>query len=359
MMTRHLLILSRYSRMGASSRLRMLQYIPWLEAAGIRVEVASLFDDAYLEALYGGHPIRRGGLLRYYSDRVARLRASPRPDLIWLEKEALPGVPWPIERRLMPRGVPVISDYDDAVFHDYDLHRRAVVRQLLGHKFDGVMAASALVLAGNDYLAARAQQAGAPQLAVVPTVVDTDAYGSCPAGAKDGKPKIGWIGTPRNWTDHCVPMLAMLSEVISAHNATFRAIGAVAPDQPLPGFEFSAWSEAGEIRLIQGLDIGIMPLADTPFARGKCGYKLIQYMACGLPVVASPVGVNRSIVEPGINGFLASSATEWRAALATLLADPDLRRRMGAAGRRKVEREFSIQVHGPKVAAMLRDIPVR
>jgi len=104
------------------------------------------------------------------------------------------------------------------------------------------------------------------------------------------------------------------------------------------------------------MDIGIMPLPDSPWARGKCGYKLIQYMACGLPVVASPVGVNRQIVEHGVNGFLAETDDEWREALATLVADPDLRRRMGAAGRKKVEADYSLQVYGPKVAAMLRDV---
>jgi len=104
------------------------------------------------------------------------------------------------------------------------------------------------------------------------------------------------------------------------------------------------------------MDVGIMPLTDTPWARGKCGYKLIQYMACGLPVIASPVGVNAEIVEHGVNGFLASTENEWRAALGVLLGDSSLRQRMGAEGRRKVEREYSLAVWGPKVAAMLQSV---
>ena len=99
-----------------------------------------------------------------------------------------------------------------------------------------------------------------------------------------------------------------------------------------------------------------MPLPETPWARGKCGYKLIQYMACGLPVVASPVGVNRRIVEHGVNGFLAETEDEWRKAIETLLHDPDLRRRMGLAGRAKVEREYSLEVWGPRVAKLLREV---
>jgi glycosyltransferase involved in cell wall biosynthesis len=104
------------------------------------------------------------------------------------------------------------------------------------------------------------------------------------------------------------------------------------------------------------MDIGLMPLPDTPFNRGKCGYKLIQYMACGLPVIASPVGVNREIVEPGVNGFLAETEDEWRNALTTLAHDPELRRRMGEAGRLKVEKTFSLQVQGPRMAQILRSV---
>ena len=116
------------------------------------------------------------------------------------------------------------------------------------------------------------------------------------------------------------------------------------------------WTQEGEVPFLQTLDVGIMPLTDTPWARGKCGYKLIQYMACGLPVVASPVGVNRDIVEHGVNGFLAETDAEWRSAIETLLADGELRRRMGAAGRRKVEEHYSLQVWGPRVAQMLRSV---
>src|SRR6056297_1871598 len=104
------------------------------------------------------------------------------------------------------------------------------------------------------------------------------------------------------------------------------------------------------------MDIGVMPLPDTPWMRGKCGYKLIQYMACGLPVIASPVGVNAEIVEHGVNGFLVGTDEEWKSALTILLKDPDLRRRMGREGRKKVEREYSLQVQGPRVARLLREV---
>ena len=104
------------------------------------------------------------------------------------------------------------------------------------------------------------------------------------------------------------------------------------------------------------MDIGLMPLPDTPWTRGKCGYKLIQYMACSLPVIASPVGVNRDIVEHGVNGFLATSEDEWRASLSALIRDPKLRLRMGEAGIKKVEKSYSLQTQGPRMAQLLRSI---
>lgn len=116
------------------------------------------------------------------------------------------------------------------------------------------------------------------------------------------------------------------------------------------------WAEESEVARIHEMDIGIIPLTDTPWARGKCGYKLIQYMACGIPVIASPVGVNAEIVDHGVNGFLASSDVEWAEALQTLLRDPALRIRMGEAGRRKVERDYSLQVWGPRVAELLHQV---
>jgi glycosyltransferase involved in cell wall biosynthesis len=133
-------------------------------------------------------------------------------------------------------------------------------------------------------------------------------------------------------------------------------MGADPKAEAQPLLDLVEWSEAAEVPFLQAVDIGIMPLSDTPWARGKCGYKLIQYMACGLPVVASPVGVNAEIVEHGVNGFLATTEAEWSEALATLLRDPALRQRMGAAGRRKVEEHYSLQVWGPRVAALLLDV---
>lgn len=348
------LILSRYDRQGASSRLRTLQYIPYLKASGLEVETASLFDAAYLGDLYGGRR-SMGRIAAQYLARLRKLRTTARPDVIWLEKEALPWLPWALERVSLPKGVPIVADYDDAIFHRYDTHRFGIVRALLGRKIDKVMAASVLVTAGNPYLAERAQCAGAQNVRIVPTVLDTSSYQPAVAGPPREHTAIGWIGTPETWAVFAHAYTPFLTGLCRETDSIVLAVGA---DEKLceePEIMFLPWSEDTEVELIQRMDIGIMPLSDTPWARGKCGYKLIQYMACGLPVVASPVGVNRDIVEHGVNGFLASTNAEWRQALETLIADPDLRQRMGRAGRARVESQYSLQFHGPRVANLLRD----
>lgn len=330
-----------------------MQYIPQLETAGFRVKTTPFFDDQYLESLYGDSG-KKVTVSKYFFERLRSSRDLQGTDLIWLEKEMLPWAPWFIEQLALPSGIPIVSDYDDAVFHRYDRHRRAVVRKLLGPKIGRVMAASQLVMAGNPYLATHARNAGAARVEVVPTVVDLAAYTVAPA--TDDGPRVGWIGTPQTWQELARPIHGTLSPVLDRMVARFRAVGASLHAETHGNLEVIPWSEASEVALIQGMDIGVMPLPDTPWARGKCGYKLIQYMACGLPVVASPVGVNKDIVEHGVNGFLAETDAQWREAIETLLSNADLRRRMGAAGRKKVEKSYSLQVWGPRVAQMLRQV---
>lgn len=348
-------MLSRYGRIGASSRLRMLQFEPYLRAAGLVSERRPFFDDAYLSQLYAGGPTR-ARTVAAFGRRFRQLMTARSAQLLWIEKEALPWSSWLIERAVLPGNIPVVADYDDAIFHQYDLHRSGFVRALLARKIDSVMASSALVTAGNAYLAARATAAGAPRVEIIPTVVDVEVYALARKPRHTTSPTIGWIGTPSTWREYMDPLRPMLTEVASGAAGSLLVVGAGKAALPHPLVNVQPWSEDTEVQCIQDMDIGIMPLTDTPWARGKCGYKLIQYMACGLPVVASPVGVNCEIVQHGVNGFLASSEREWREALTALLGDSELRRRMGAEGRRTVEDRFSLQVWGPRVASLLRHV---
>lgn len=326
-----------------------------VQAHGMKVTYAPFFSPNYLERLYSGRSTL-GPTLAAYARRAGQLLRVSHADLLWLEKEALPWLPWGLERALLPRRVPLVVDYDDAVFHRYDLHRSRLVRYSLGNKLDRLMASATLVTAGNRYLADRATAAGAPRVEIVPTVVDLTAYTQRPRRPLEEAPVIGWIGTPSTWTEYMAPIMPVLEQAAEAAGARIAAVGAGRAAAAHPLLENLPWTEDSEVARIHAMDIGIMPLTDTPWARGKCGYKLIQYMACSVPVIASPVGVNAEIVEHGVNGFLASSEAEWVEALRTLLHDPVLRMRMGEAGRRKVEQHYSLQVWGPRVAQMLRSV---
>ncbi|NDK38718.1 glycosyltransferase [Pseudoxanthomonas gei] len=353
-MTFRVLALPRYEQLGASSRLRTLQYLPALRAAGIDLEVHSLLDDRYVSGLYNGG-ISKPLVLKAYGSRVKDLLYSRRYDVVWTEKELLPWVPSSFELALLPAATRLLVDYDDAVFHRYDEHRSSLVRGILGHKVDAIMRRADLVTVGNSYLGARARSAGARAIEWLPTVVDLGRYPEPRVRPPREQLVVGWIGSPStaSYLGLLTPALAGLA---ARHPVRCVAIGA-RPDQVLgTPFEAIPWSEESEVQLLSDLDIGVMPLPDAPWERGKCGYKLIQYMACGLPVVASPVGVNSEMVVPGVNGYLASNTAEWANSIELLLEDPIMRQRMGHAGRDKVEQSYSLQVQAPRLAQMLQNL---
>ncbi|MDH7597615.1 MAG: glycosyltransferase family 4 protein [Methanothrix sp.] len=348
------LLLSRYSYLGASSRVRCYQYIPYLRNQGFDVTVAPLLDDNYIKDLYAGKRKRISLVISSYIQRIRSLLDARSYDLLWIEKELFPWLPAWAEGMLTRLKIPYIVEYDDAVFHRYDLNSNRAVRHLLGHKIDAVMRQAAVVIAGNEYIAKRARISGARRVEILPTVIDLEQYSPGPIN-RNKIFTIGWIGTPVTarylhvagsaLTDVCQNNLARVLLVGSGHIALDGVPVEVRP-----------WSKETEVEAIHSFDVGIMPLLDSPWERGKCGYKLIQYMACGRPVVASPVGVNNQIVEDGVNGFLASTKEEWVRALNALIDDHDLRVRMGIAGRKKVETHYCLQVTAPRLAEILHSV---
>jgi glycosyltransferase involved in cell wall biosynthesis len=311
----------------------------------------------YVRNLYSSRRQPASPILVAYVRRIAGLLTGRHFDLLWVEKELFPWLPYRFENLLLGRRIPYVVDYDDAVFHRYDRHNSPLVRSLLGKKIDALMHHAKTVVAGNQYLADRASSAGAAKIEYLPSVVDTDRYTT---GQKTADQfRIGWIGSPVT-----APFLGLirdaLAEVVGQTGAHLVLVGAGERDT-LPGLgkELHPWSEDSEVELIKSFDVGIMPLPDGPFEQGKCGYKLIQYMACGLPVVASPVGVNKRIVEQKKTGFLASNTAEWVEALVQLSRDAGMRAALGKAGRGKVEQEYCLQVTSPRLVKILTDAASR
>lgn len=347
----NVLILTRYGPMGASSRMRFFQFLPWLDAEGWSYEIAPFFTDEQLARRYSQGKYAIAAIAKAYAFRIATMLRRSSFDIVWIEKEALCFFPAWVERWLLS-GVPYVLDYDDAVFHNYDRSRLSVVRRVFGRRLDDLMAGSRLVVAGNQYLAQRARDAYAPWIEKLPTVIEFARYRVRP-DVVTTPPRVVWIGSPST-VRYLLGLRAALAALARRVPFTLRVIGGGMIDMPGVELEIVDWSSETEAQSIRECDLGVMPLEDTPWERGKCAYKLIQYMACGLPTVASPVGANLDVVVDGETGYFAHTEEEWIARLEILLRDRTLRTKMGVRGRELVERKYCVERVAPVLIDLLK-----
>jgi glycosyltransferase involved in cell wall biosynthesis len=346
--------LSLYGPKAASHRVRLSQFQPGLAVSGIHLDIQSLFDDAYLQRRFAGGRPSFLALFAAYGRRLFALKCAERFDLVIVHCELLPFLPAWLENWVLQ--VPFIYDCDDAFHLKYRQGRLGWLQPLLGTKIDRMMARALAVMTGNAELAAYARRFNL-SVAILPSVVDTERYlpVSLPPAASDVADQtitVGWIGSPST-APYLQELVAPLEGLAQDWTVRFLVIGGKAP--AISGVEVieQSWALEQEVSLIQQFDVGVMPLPDTPWARGKCAFKLIQCMACAIPVIASPVGANLDVVPPTC-GFLASSADDWLVAFRQLAADPNLRRRMGAAGRQWVEEGYSLRSALPVLTSVIR-----
>ncbi len=327
--------------MGASSRLRSFQYQPFLEEEGYSVEVAPFFNEAYLKTLYAHQRPGIHNVLVCYVRRLGFWLRAFSFDAVLVEKEIFPYLPAWAEWVLSVIGPGYAVDYDDALFHRYADSPSGIIRFFLKNKIAKVMRRSQWVTAGSPYIRDYALTVGAKKVIDFPTVINQERYATQLPKKEQQLPIIGWIGSPSTlkYLQEIVPALEELSSQLDFELFVING--------PKP-IRFSGkqrnvtWSEGEEVALIREMDIGIMPLPDDLWERGKCAYKLIQYMACGFPVVASPVGMNRDVVIHGHNGYLAATHAAWVEALTRLLTDPTLRNQMGKAGKKLVTEKYTL-----------------
>ena len=347
-----LLILSRYDQLGASSRLRMFQYIPYFEEKGVKVTILPFFDDVYLRNLFHHGKRNLPDLVRAYIRRIRSFSLLKRASVVWIEKELLPFFPGFVETLPRLLGVPYVVDYDDATFHTYDNSASWFVRAFFSKRLTPLLRGAHAITAGNAYLESYANKHGANKVVRIPTVVDVRCYPVL-AEPECEEVRVGWIGQPVT-TKYLEMLREPLREAGRHHKIKLVTIGA----SPLKDFcvplEQIPWTANSEATLLSSIHLGVMPLIDDVWERGKCGYKLIQYMAAGRPVIASPIGVNSEIVNQDV-GLLAADSAAWTASLVRLTGDAVARRRMGHAARLRVEQSYSLQVVAPRVYALLSD----
>ncbi|MGD8778210.1 MAG: glycosyltransferase family 4 protein [Ignavibacteria bacterium] len=344
-----ILILPRYDFSGASSRYRLYQYIPFLSEQGHEVFVKPLLGEDYIKYLYNNKmSLPFAEIIKGYFQRIFILLNKNKYDIIWLQQEAFPWIPSWFEKFFWESKPKLVTDYDDAFFHRYDDHKSQFVRSILGKKIDSIMSYADLILAGNEYLAERAKKNNKEKnIKIFPTVVDINKFKFI-ENKKDSIFTIGWIGTPST-EKYIYEIEDVIKEISKDRDVKFVLLGANNINIESSILEIKKWEESTEIVEISKFDVGVMPLPDNPWERGKCGFKLIQYLACGIPVIGSPVGVNSKIIVDGENGFQAKNSFEWINYIKTLKNDPSLRKKMSIAGRKLVEEKYSLQNNSLKL----------
>lgn len=341
---------------GASPRYRAYQYVPALERAGVHCAVLPAVSVRASRSLYGTG--RRAANAAYQAieltRRLAQIGRARRFDVVVVQKALLTVGLRGLDLVADAAARRIVVDVDDAV-HLGPPHRLpALLRSLEDVDQPARLLARAdHVIAGSGALADAIRPLNL-RVSVLPTSVDTDRV--LPAARRQpGVPVIGWIGSPST-APYLDTLAGSLRRLARTSPFVLRVIGGPPPRLQGVTVEARPWDPARELADLHGFDVGIMPLPDTPWTRGKCGLKAVQYLAAGIPAVCSPVGAAPEIVRHGQEGFLAATTAEWDDALGALVADADLRARLGGAGRTRAEERFSVGANAPKLAAILEAV---
>lgn len=322
-----------YPTEGPSNRFRVEQYLPYLKTKGITYSVRPFYNSSVYRILYKkGHYLKKAFYILFFMlRRIIDVFSARAYDVVFIHREAYPFSGYIFEWLFRVFGKKVIYDFDDSIF----LKKSVKVRKIISM--------SDYVVAGNEFLKDYALKYN-KNVIVLPTCIDTQIYKPKVKITQDGKIVIGWIGTTFTaiYLDLLKNVYVTLAERLK--DIEFRVIGGNFQNVSLP-LRCKNWSLESEVNDLQEFDIGVMPLFDDEWAKGKCAFKIIQYMAVGIPSVASRVGMNTEIIEDGKDGFLASNEEEWIKELSLLIEDKDLRERMGKFGRQKVESLYSVEAN--------------
>jgi glycosyltransferase involved in cell wall biosynthesis len=343
---------------SASERYRIYQFVPYLESAGFECRVRPFAGRELFQAVQAGRTATQLCYVPFSSVRRAvDLYTVRRYDVVVIHREAFPFFCPTVERMLLQRHSKVVFSFDDAIHAGHrDTPNKKypwIYKLKYGPRVNEVLAKSAHVIAGSRALAEHARQFNT-QVSVIPTVVDAKRYAYRAPTASDECLTIGWVGT-RSTSPYLLdiaPVLQQLSEVFRG-KIRFRFYGDPHLKLSVPNYEPLPFSLESEVENLRKMDIGIMPLPDNEWTQGKCAFKAIQYMALGIPTVSSPVGMASEIIKHNANGLLARTPGEWFEALARLMRDAALRRRLAEEGRKTVEAYYSLEVWAPRFADLL------
>jgi glycosyltransferase involved in cell wall biosynthesis len=336
-------------------RFRIEQWEPLLARQGVEIYYAPFENEELHALLYrsGYLPQKLNLVTRAFVRRCAELRKVKDYDLVYVFREAALLGPAFFERWVYNSGVPMVFDFDDAVFVSYRSPSNGYLSYLkFASKTKAICRIATRVMAGNSYLAQYAAQLNS-QVTIVPTTIDTEKYAMVRKSSTTELPVIGWTGS-FSTVQHLDNLKGALQALARRERFRLRVIGT--PTYKIEGVDVEAmpWRSQSELEDLKPIDIGMMPLPDDTWSKGKCGLKALQFMALGIPTICSPVGVNTEIIDDGRNGFIAGSETEWVEKLSSLLRSAELRRQLGMAGRATVETKYSAKVQAPIVHELFR-----
>lgn len=336
-----ILFLPKYDRVGASSRYRIYQYLKYFSNNGIEFKVIPLLDRRYFEI------DNKAILLIYciyrYFLRYWLVFSLKKYEIIYIEKEVFPFLPPIFNRIFLKFGNKYILDYDDAIFHDYDLHPNKVVRKFAGKKIPNLMKQADFIICGSPYLTKYALQFN-NKVMEIPTSIDVNNYTlDVIAGKGSDIFTIGWIGS-KSTSKYIVEILPSITEFYSKHRCKVKLVGFyLSSNMDIPEFiEIVPWNSCREKKDLCSIDVGIMPLDDSPWSQGKCGFKLIQYMACAKPTISTPLEANVKIDHENGNLF-ASSTEDWLNCFEKIYLNREHFKEIGNKNRRTVEKYYTVQ----------------
>ncbi|HTA83362.1 MAG TPA: glycosyltransferase family 4 protein [Bacteroidia bacterium] len=344
-MKKILFIASHRLNRSPSQRFRFEQYIPFLQKNDYSCRLSPMVTEADDMVMYAEEKYFQKFLviLKSFVRRLRILRLAPRFDIVFVQREAFLLGSTFFERRFKRSGAKFVFDFDDAIWlmNVSDVNKRfSWIKR--PSKTAEIIAISDVVIAGNNYLAEYARSYN-PNVCIIPTTVDTDKFQPKYDPIIKNRICIGWTGS-HTTIKHFTLAIPVLKEIKKKYGdkVYFKVIGDSSYSYPELNIHGTKWSQETEVEDLLEIDIGLMPLPDDIWSKGKCGLKSLEYMALCIPPVISPVGVNTDIVEDGVNGFLANTNSEWVDKLSLLIESAELRKKIGIKGRETVVAKYSV-----------------
>lgn len=338
-------------------RFRIEQWEPHLKKLGVEITYAPFETEDLNAVIYQkGNTAKKAALvMSLYLKRLQRAFRVKKFDLVYVFRESALLGPAVFERLVKWQKVPMVFDFDDSIFLPNSSEANAKFEFLkFTRKADTVCRLSSHIMPGNYFLADYAKKFN-QNVTVVPTTIDTEKYKPLDNKIDSKRVVVGWSGS-RTTVLNLNTLRETIGKLAQKEDFLFRVIGTENYQIDRVEIKSSNWKAETEVEDLSEIDIGIMPLPDDDWSRGKCGLKALQYMALGIPTVCTKVGANIDIIEDGVNGFLAADENEWIEKISRLIHNASLRNKIGEAGKRTVDEKYSALVQAPRVFGIFKSV---